>query len=125
MSFAKKHKKGLIDWGVDTKEFEYFKLSDLFKMNGADATYVLKGVFINKNKPEKQLKEFGASPVGILEDKLVNLPNRMLKEVEGILKDEEDIESILNGEAVFKIREYESHGKTCYGLDWQEVEVNK
>ena len=96
MSFAKKHKKGLIDWGVDTKDFEYFKLSDLYEMNGADATYLLKGVFINKNKPEKQLKEFGASPVGILEDKLVNLPNHMLEEVEGILKDEEDIESILN-----------------------------
>ncbi len=30
MSFAKKHKKGVIDWGVDTKDFEYFKLSDLY-----------------------------------------------------------------------------------------------
>ena len=125
MSFAKKHKKGLIDWGVDTKNFEYFKLSDLYEMNGADATYVLKGLFINKKKPEKQLKEFGASPVGILEDKLINLPNHMLNEVEEILKDEEDIESIINGEAVFKIRQYESHAKTCYGIDWQEVEADK
>lgn len=125
MSFAKKHKKGVIDWGVDTKDFEYFKLSDLYEMNGDDATYVLKGLFINKNKPEKQLKEFGASPVGILEDKLVNFPNHMLEEVEGILKDEEDIESIINGEAVFKIRQYESHAKTCYGIDWQEVEADK
>ncbi len=121
MSFAKKHKKGTIDWGIDTKDFEYFKLSDLYEMNGADQTYVLKGVFVNRKKPEKQLKEFGASPVGILEDRLLNLPNHMLEEIEGILKDEEDIESIMNGEAVFKIREYESHGKTCYGIDWQEV----
>ena len=29
----------------------------------------------------------------------------------------------MNGEAVFKIRQYESHAKTCYGIDWQEVEV--
>ena len=63
MSFAKKHKKGVIDWGVDTKDFEYFKLSDLYEMNGADEKYVLKGVFVNKNKTEKQLKEYGASPV--------------------------------------------------------------
>lgn len=122
MSFAKKHKKGTIDWGVNTENFEYFKLQDLFEMNGADEKYVLKGVFVNRNKPEKQLKEFGASPVGILEDKLINLPNHMLSEVEEILKDEEDIESIMNGEAVFKIRQYESHAKTCYGIDWQEVE---
>ena len=69
MSFAKKHKKGAIDWGIDTKDFEYFKLADLYEMNGKDETYTLKGLFINRNKPEKQLKEFGASPVGILEDK--------------------------------------------------------
>lgn len=122
MSFAKRHKKGVIDWGINTEKFEYFKLQDLFEMNGADATYILKGVFVHKKKSEKQLKEFGASPVGILEDRLVNLPNHMLAEVEDILKDEEDIEAIMNGEAVFKIRQYESHGKTCYGIDWQEVE---
>ena len=121
MSFAKKHKKGAIDWGINTENFEYFKLQDLYEMNGADEKYVLKGVFINKNKPEKQLKEFGVSPVAILEDKLVNLPNHMADEIEAIMKDEEDIQSILNGEAVFKIREYESHGKKCYGVDWQEV----
>ena len=108
--------------GIDTKDFEYFKLADLYEMNGKDEKYELKGVFINRNKPEKQLKEFGASPVGILADKLINLPNHMVSEVEEILKDQEDIESIMNGEAVFKIREYESHGKTCYGIDWQEVE---
>ena len=124
MSFAKKHKKGTIDWGIDTKDFEYFKLSDLFEMNGADVTYTLRGVFVNRNKPEKQLKEFGASPVGILDDRLINLPNHMLSEIEDILKDEEDIESIMNGEAVFKIRQYESHAKTCYSIDWQEVENN-
>ena len=125
MSFAQKHKKGVIDWGIDTKDFEYFKLSDLYEMNGKDEVYVLKGVFINKNKPEKQLKEYGASPVGILEDKLINLPNHMLEEVEGILKDEEDITSIMNGEALFKIREYEKFSKKCYGIDWQEVEEAK
>lgn len=121
MSFAKRHKKGLIDWGIETKDFEYFKLEDLYEMNGADETYTLKGLFINRNKPEKQLKEYGPSPVGILEDKLINLPNHMLEEVEEILKTTEDIDDILAGNAVFKIRQYESHGKTCYGLDWQEV----
>ena len=120
MSFAKRHKKGLIDWGVNTEDFEYFKLQDLFEMNGEDEVYVLKGVFINKNKTEKQLKEYGASPVGILADKFINLPNHMINEVEEIMKCEEDIDDILAGNAKFKIRAYESHGKTCYGIDWQE-----
>ena len=125
MSFASKHRKGGIQWGVATEEFEYFKLEDLYEMNGPDFVYELKGVFVNKNKPEKQLKEFGPSPVGILEDKLINLPNHMLQEIEDILADENDIAAIKNGEAIFKIRQYESHGKTCYGVDWQEVEESK
>lgn len=120
MSFAKRHKKGLIDWGVNTENFEYFKLQDLFEMNGEKEVYVLKGVFINKNKTEKQLKEYGASPVGILADKLINLPNHMLNEVDEIMKCEEDIDDILAGNAKFKIKSYESHGKTCYSIDWQE-----
>ena len=120
MSFAKRHKKGLIDWGINTENFEYFKLQDLFEMNGEAEVYVLRGVFVNKNKTEKQLKEYGASPVGILDDKLINLPNHMLEEVEEIMKCEEDIDDILAGNAKFKIRSYESHNKTCYGIDWQE-----
>lgn len=122
MSFAKRHKKGGVQWGVATEEFEYFSLKDLLEMNGADATYTLKGVFVNRNKPEKQLKEYGPSPVGILEDRLVNLPNHMLGEIEDILASEEDVEAIKAGEAIFKIRTYESHGKTCYSVDWQEIE---
>lgn len=119
-NFAKKHKKVGIDWGIDTKDFEYFKLEDLLDMNGPDHEYTLRGLFINKNKPEKQLKEYGASPVGILGNKLINLPNHLLSEVEEILQDEEDIAEIKAGEVKFKIRSYESHGKTCYSPDWCE-----
>lgn len=122
MSFADRHKKGSINWGINTENFEYYSLKDLYEMNGPDQEYVLRGVFINKNKPEKQLKEYGVSPVGILEDKLINLPNHLAAEVEEMLTSEEDIEDIKAGRAVFKIRSYESHGKTCYSPDWQEVE---
>lgn len=122
MSFADRHKKGGIDWGINTEDFEYYSLRDLYEMNGPDQEYVLKGVFINKKKTEKQLKEYGVSPVGILEHMLVNLPNHLTAEVEEMLTSEEDIEDIKAGRAVFKIRTYESHGKTCYSPDWQEVE---
>lgn len=117
-NFAAKHNKGTIDWGINTENFEYFKLEDLSEMNGPDFEYTLRGLFINKNKSEKQLKEYGASPVAILDDKLVNLPNHLVSEVEGILQDEEDIAEIKAGEVKFKIRSYESHGKTCFSPDW-------
>ena len=120
MSFESKHKKGGIQWGIDTADFEYFKLEDLFKKDGADATYQLCGVFINRNKTEKELKEYGPSVVAILGDKLVNLPSHMADEVKDIMADEEDVADIKAGNVWFRIRSYESHGKTCYSPDWLE-----
>lgn len=120
MSFASKHKKGGIQWGIDTKDFEYFKLQDLYEKDGENTAYNLLGVFINKNKTEKELKEYGASVVGILSDKLINLPSHMEEEVKEIMNDEEDVAEIKAGKVWFRIRSYESHGKTCYSPDWLE-----
>lgn len=120
MSFASKHKKGGIQWDIDTKDFEYFKLEDLFKKDPEGTAYNLRGVFINKNKSEKDLKDYGASVVGILSDKLINLPNHMEEEVRDIMNDEEDVADIRAGKVWFRIRSYESHGKTCYSPDWLE-----
>lgn len=126
MSFASKHKKGGIQWGIDTKDFEYFKLEDLYKKDAEGTAYNLLGVFINRNKTEKELKEYGASVVAILADKLVNLPSHMEDEVKEIMNDEEDVADIKAGNVWFRIRSYESHGKTCYSPDWlEEDEVAK
>lgn len=126
MSFASKHKKGGIQWGIDTRDFEYFKLQDLYEKDGENVVYNLCGVFINRNKTEKELKEYGPSVVGILADKLVNFPSHMEEEVKEIMKDEEDIADIKAGKVWFKIRSYESHGKTCFSPDWlEEDEVNE
>ncbi len=122
MSFAAKHNKGGINWGVDTKDFEYFGLKDLLERDGEGTEYILRGLFINKNKSEKELKEYGPSVVAILDDCLVNFPGHLAEEVEGILKDEEDIAEIKSGSVHFTIRTYESHGKTCYSPNWVDAE---
>lgn len=114
MSFATKHNKGGVDWGIDTKDFEYFSLKDLFEKDPEGTEYVLKGCFINT----KNNSEYGPSIVGILADKLVNLPSHMEEEVKAILKDDEDIADIKAGNAVFVIQKYKSHGKDCYGVGW-------
>lgn len=124
MSFASKHNKGGIQWGIDSKDFPYISCKDLAEMGHIDIAnaIVLRGLFISRNKDAKHLKEYGPSVVAIIDGKLVNLPNHMLEEVEGILADPEDVEAIKAGHVGFYIRAYESHGKDCYGVQWIDVE---
>lgn len=123
MSFATKHAKAGIKWGIDSKDFEYISCKDLFEMGhtAEDSAVTLRGCFINSNKDPKQLKEFGPSVVGILDNKLVNFPSHMLDEIQGILEDQEDIEAIKSGTVGFYVDTYESHGKTCYGVNWVDL----
>ena len=121
MSFASKHNKGAIDWGIDTEGFEYFKLSELYELV-QDADLKLHGLFINS----KNNSEYGASCVAILEDRFVNLPQHMIEEIQGILADPEDVEAIKAGKVGFKIRTYESDkkkgkDKTCYAISWVDL----
>ena len=106
---------GGIDWGIDTHQLPYKKLEDLNK----DASYVVKGMFINKNKSEKELKEYGASVVLIMDDFLLSCPNHYQVAVETILSDPEKVAAVKNGKcAIGNIYIYESHGKTCYAFKW-------
>lgn len=47
MSFASKHRKGGIDWNIDTKDFEYKTREELFKKD-PEKVYTLRGIYINK-----------------------------------------------------------------------------
>ena len=85
---------------------------DVLKV-GRKAFEIIEALFLSKAKD---------AVVAILDDCLVNLPGHLLEEVEGILKDEEDIESIKAGMVHFTIRTYESHGKTCYSPNWVDAE---
>lgn len=123
MSFASKHNKGAIDWGTDTKEFEYFKLQDLYEMDmGIDEPIKIKGLFINSGTNS----EYGASCCAILEDRLVNLPQHMIPEIEEILQSDEDVNDIKAGKVGFYIRTYQSDkkkgkDKTCYSITWTDL----
>lgn len=121
MSFAAKHNKGAIDWGIDTEGFEYFKLADIYEIAGDDVVN-LHGLFINS----KNNSEYGDSCVAITSDRFVNLPQYMIHEVKEILSDPEDVEAIKAGKVGFKIRTYESEkkkgkDKTCYGVSWVDL----
>ena len=110
---------GGVDWGVNTEGFSYKKLQDL----DPKEQYVVRGMFINRNKTEKELKEYGASNVLILDSCLLSIPNHNETAVQSILDDPEKVEAVKNGKcAIGDFYTYESHGKTCYGFKWIDVE---
>lgn len=121
MSFATKHNKSAIDWGIDTEGFEFYKLSEMYELV-QDADLKLHGLFVNT----KDKYGYGASCVAILEDRFVSLPQHMVEEIQEILADPEDVEAIKAGKVGFKIRTYESDkkkgkDKTCYAISWVDL----
>ena len=106
---------GGIDWGIDTEKLPYKKVSELDQKG----KYVVKGMFINRNKSEKELKEYGASVVLILDGVLLSAPNHYENAVQSILDDPEKVQAVKDGKcAIGDFYTYESHGKTCYAFKW-------
>ena len=118
MSFAARHSKGSV-FQCNTEGFKYFKLSELYAADGADAVYPVQGLYINRKS------EYGDAPVAICAEFFVNLPEYMMDEVTGILHNEADIEDIKSGKVGFTIEPYEKEigkkTKTCYGIRWCDL----
>ena len=109
---------------IETKGLKYKSLNDLFGHYGADHTYKVRGLFINPKG------KYGAEPVGILEDCLVNLPRHTLKAVQEMLDTDEIIEAIKSDKVGFSIYKYRngysvdtSTGelKDFYGVKWLDL----
>ena len=106
---------GGVDWCVKTDNFPFKKIPDLDQKG----IYQVKGMFINKNKSEKELKEFGASVVLILDGVLLSCPNHYETAVQSILDDPEKVAAVKAGKcSIGDFYTYESHGKTCYAFKW-------
>lgn len=119
MGFAARHSKGSI-FQCNTDGFKYFKLSELYKADGASTVYPIQGLYINHKS------EFGDAPVAICEEFFVNLPAYMLEECLDILKSDQDIEDIKAGKVGFMIEEYEKEigkkTKICHGIRWCDID---
>ena len=118
-SFAQRHNKQRV-FDIDTTGFEYFKLSDLYKQNGAGFQYPIKGFYINT------MSKFGDAPVIATDKFFVNLPANMLDEIQNILSDDSDIETIRAGKVGFIIREYtnKKYNRVCYSIKFIDIEPN-
>lgn len=110
-SFAARFNK--TSFGIDTTDFKYVKLSDLFAKDGNDTIHPVNGLFVHKSA-------LGDSPVCIDEENhlLVNFPSHTTEVVREILADSDAIQAIKDGNVGYTIYEYDSHGKKCYGVNF-------
>lgn len=106
-------------FGIDTTDFQYTKLADIFNSEnegGKDVIHNINGLYVHKS-------QFGDSPV-IIDEKnkrLVNLPSHTAETVREILADDEAVQAIKDGKVGYTIYEYESHGKKCYSISFVDL----
>lgn len=116
-SFASKFNK--TTFGIDTTDFQYIKLADIFNAEnegGKDVIHNINGLYVHKS-------QLGDSPV-IIDEKnkwLVNLPSHTTETVREILADDEAVQTIKDGKVGYTIYEYESHGKKCYSISFVDL----
>lgn len=113
-TFANKFNK--TSFGIDTTDFQFVKLADLFKSGGKEEIHPINGVYVHKSP-------LGDSPVIIstAAKQLVNLPQHLAETVREILADSEAVDAIKNDKVGFTIYDYESHGKTCYSISFIDL----
>ena len=118
-SFASFNRERLFD--VDTSDFDYIKLKDLYERDGQDHIYIVRGVYIGTKS------EFAdESPLVAIDDFYVNLPQFQLLDIKEMLNSKQAINTINAGEAGFIIEEYvkklkSGAKKKCYKAVWVDV----
>lgn len=114
-SFSNKFNK--TSFGIDTKDFDYIKLSEVAKGSSPDEIHPINGLYVHGSK-------LGDSPVIIDEKakKLVNMPSHLGETFREILADGEAVQAIKDGKVGYTIYTYESHAKVCYGINFVDIE---
>lgn len=114
-SFSSKFNK--TSFGIDTKDYEYIKLADVAKSSSPDEIHPINGLYVHGSK-------LGDSPVIIdsTDKKLVNMPRHLGEVFREILADGEAVQAIKDGKVGYTIYSYESHAKTCYGINFVDIE---
>ena len=100
-----------IEWNVNTEGFAFKKLADFY--NSGIRMIQVFGFFFTKSD------EYGLQPIAITKDCLLNLPVHKKDVVSDMLKNDECVSAIKNGECCLKLREYKSrYNKVCYDFDF-------
>ena len=99
-----------IEWKIDTKNFGFKKIQDLYEETNIVQVF---GFFFVKSE------NYGLQPVAILKDCLLNLPIHKRDIISDILKNLYALNAIKNGEGSLTFRQYKSkYNKVCYDFDF-------
>lgn len=112
MNFTQFNKNNFekIEWGVDTNDFVFKKIKDIYEETNVVQVF---GFFFVKSE------NYGLQPVAILKDCLLNLPTHKRDIISEMLKNADCVNAIKNGECSLKLREYKSkYNKVCYDFDF-------
>ena len=113
MKITELNHKGGIDWNIDTKEMDFAKCGEMQK----ETPLEVHGFFTTPDNG------YGRGAVAILDDVLLNLPQRYVEAVDTILSDDEMIEEIKEGKVAIKISTFTSKKYKTVGYDVTFVEV--
>lgn len=114
--FSNFNKARLFD--VDTTDFQYKSLEELYAEFGPDEIYTIKGIWINSKGI------YDDAPVVATEDFYVNFPAHLTGVSKAIIEDKKCISAINNGKCGFKIVTYvkSKYNKTCYSIEWVDID---
>lgn len=116
MAFASRFNKSR-KFDVDTSNFEYMSLAELYYTHGEEMVYPLTAIYINTKSM------YGNAPVFATDDCFVNAPSHMLDTAKEILADEEAVADINSGKVGFEIYPYkaEKFNRDCFGINFIDM----
>ena len=113
MKITELNYKGGIDWGIDTKNMDFKRCEEM----PHETELKVHGFFTTPDNG------YGRGAVAILDDVLLNLPQRYVETVDTILSDNEMIEEIKAGKVAIEISTFISKKYKKVGYDVTFVEV--
>lgn len=113
MKITELNYKANVDWEIDTKDMEYRKCKEL-----PEKTPIrLRGFFTTPDNG------YGRGSVAILDDCLLNMPQRYTETVDKIIADEEMVQEIKDGKVAIILSSFVSKKYKKIGYDVTFVEV--
>ncbi|MBO7733563.1 MAG: hypothetical protein J6S67_13445 [Methanobrevibacter sp.] len=111
-SFASFNKKR---FDVDTTDFDYKDLEDLYNADGDGAVYLIKGIYIGtKSKFDPE------TPIIATDECFVNIPVHQLQDIKDMLACDDIVEEVNNEHCGFTIQPYihPEYQVQCYQAVW-------
>ena len=116
MGYFAKFNKKTFTHNIDTKEFNYFKLEELYKA-APDKTHRIYALYKNTSG------KFGDSYSALLDKCFINLPQHLNAQCDEIVSTDESVALINEGKCGIKARKYtDKNGVERYTVEWVDIE---